>query len=144
MRDVANRLERLGCINRDIRLAVAKTGPNCDHLLTLRADFSFESSQLLNQLTGKLGENEQARLASRILNAFVSMQQMISSHQQKWSLAEIERNPDEYVADSRLVQASVINFLEESLDVVDDATIAASDTSRPFAEPAPIWLTATR
>ena len=125
MREVANRLERLGCINRDIREAAALAGPNCDQLLTLRADFSFESNQLLNQLTGKLVETDQARLASRILDAFVSMQQVISGHQKRWSLVEVERNPDGYIAGSRQVQDCVIHFLEEALDEVDDAAMAA-------------------
>ena len=125
MREVANRLERLGCINRDIRLAVATTGPPCDRLLTLMADFSFESNQLFNQLTGKLADTDQARLASRILDAFVSMQLMISGHQQKWSLVEVERNPDGYIAGSRQVQDCVIRFLGEALDEVDQGAMAA-------------------
>jgi hypothetical protein len=145
MRELANRLKRLGCINRDIRLAVAMTGPNCDQLLTLRADFSFESNQLLNQLTGKLVQTDQARLASRILDAFVSMQQVISSHQQKWSLAEVGRDPDGYIARSRQVQDCVIHFLEEALDQVDEAEMAARALqARHSPDAAPIRLIATQ
>jgi len=145
MREVANRLERLGCINRDIRLAVAMTGPPCDWLLTLRADFSFESNQLFNQLTGKLADTDQARLASRILDAFVSMQLMISGHQQKWSLVEVERNPDGYIAGSRQVQDCVIRFLEEALDEVDEAVMAARAVpAGQAADVAPIRLAGTR
>ena len=145
MREVANRLERLGCINRDIRLAAAMTGPNCDQLLTLRADFSFESSQLLNQLTGKLVQTEQARLASRILDAFVSMQQVISGHQQKWSLLEVERDPEGYIAGSRRVQDCVIRFLEEALDEVDEAeTAARALRERQSSDAVPIRLIATQ
>ena len=145
MREVANRLERLGCINRDIRLAAAMTGPNCDQLLTLRADFSFESNQLLNQLTGKLVQTTQARLASRILDSFVSMQQVISSHQKKWSLLEVERDPEGYIAGSRQVQDCVIRFLEEALDEVDEAEMAARALrARETTDTAPIRLIAAQ
>ena len=145
MHEVTSRLERMGCINHDIRLAAAMTGPSCDRLLALRADFSFEANQLLGQLTGKLLETEQARLASRILDAFVSMQKVILRHQQDWPFAEVERDPDGYVAGARQVQSAVIGFLEDALDEVDEAARAARGRqAEPAALPAPIRRTGSR
>ena len=147
MREVANRLEHMGCINRDIRLTAMLTGPACDRLIALRADFTFESNQLLNQLTAKLTGYEQARLASRILAAFVSMQQLLTGHQQSWTSAEVERDPDGYIAASLKVHAVVINFLEGALDAVEIAARPQGNDRpaiSPFAQAAPDRLTGTR
>ncbi len=144
MREIANRLEHLGCINRDIRLAIAMTGPHCDRLVTLRADFSFECSQLLNQLTARLATTEHARIASRILDAFVTMQQSLGQHQQQWTTDEIRREPEGYIAASFRVHTAVINFLEDALDGIENAVFAARGRrSAPsaFAGEADIRLT---
>ena len=120
MRDVANRLQHMGCINRDIRLAISLTGPHCDRLLSLRADFSFECGQLLNQLTGMLAAHEHGRAASRLLDAYVTMHRLITAHQQRWSISAIERDPDIYVASSQGMHAAVINFLDDALGIVEE------------------------
>jgi hypothetical protein len=146
MREVANRLERLSCINRDIRLAVTMLGPQCDRLLTLRADFGFECTQLLNQLTAKLAINEHAWVASRILDTFVSMQQMLTGHQARWSARNVEADPDGFIAASAEVHAKVINFLETALEAIDEVTIQAGrrrHDSKAIAHGEPVRLTGT-
>lgn len=142
MRDVVNRLEHMGCINRDIRLAVALTGPNCEQLLSLRADFSFECGQLLNQLTAELAEHQHARAASRLLDGYVAMHRLLTGHQQRWSQGKIARDQDGYVTSSHAVYAAVINFLEDSLSIVQ-AALAPTAPISAFAPVGAVRLTGT-
>jgi|GEM_PF-4183434 len=142
MREVANRLQHMGCINRDIKLAVSLTAPHCDRLLSLRADFSFECGQLLNQLTGKLSAYEHARAASRLLDAYVTMHRLITAHQQRWTMGEVARDPDGYIASSQGTHGAVINFLEDALGIVHDAA-TLSRSSPAFSAAPPVRLTGT-
>lgn len=147
MRELANRLQHMGCINRDIRLAISLASPYCDRLLSLRADFSFECGQLLNQLTGKLYTHEHARAASRLLDAYVAMHRLMNAHQQRWSSAEIGRDPDGYIASSQGMNAAIINFLEVAMGIVDDAAAPLrfeSSSASAFAPAPTVRLTGTR
>lgn len=116
MREVINRLEHLGFINRDIRLAIAVHSPTCDQLSTLRADFSYECSLLLNQLTAKLSSHEHARTAWQLIDLFVVMHRTLAAHQQRWTVREIKQAPESYLAEAQLIHSQIINFIEQGLD----------------------------
>ncbi len=143
MQDLTSRLEQLGSINQGILKAVKNEGPQCAELLVLRADFSFECNQLLNQLTASLNEHQHGRLASRLLGEFISMHQMLSLHQQKWPPFEIARDPESYLTRSQTINAAVIKFIETAIRSISEAFVAPTATS-PFAETAPVRLTGTR
>jgi len=142
MREVANRLEHMGWINRDLQLAVAITGPKSDRLCELRADFSFEGNQLLNQLTGMLAQLDHAQLASRLIREFVAMHQMLSQHQQHWSPSQIARDPEGFASKARQMNAAIINFIEGALEAIS-AAVSPKEPTSPFAPQPGVRLTRT-
>jgi hypothetical protein len=142
MRELANRLERMGCINRDIRLAVAMAGPQSPQLAGLRADFSFECNLLVNQLTAMLAVPTQAQLASRLLDQFVLMRRSTAAYQKRWTISESERDPDGFDASTHEVNVGALNFIEDAFEAVTAAPTSPR-ASYAFAPGSDLRLTGT-
>lgn len=144
MLELVERLERMGRINRDIRLATSNASPRCDRLVALRGDFNFECSQMLNRLTAHLACHVNARAISRIQDDILSMHQMLAQHQQRWSVFEIERDPASYAAQSKSVHVQVIHYLEQAhaalAAISDGPNPALGAPSDPFAPEARVRL----
>ena len=115
MFELVERLERMGQINRDIREAAATAVADSDRLVQLRADFNFECNELLNNLTGLMTEQDGTSLVSRMQDEVVSLHQVLSQFQQRWTIAEIKINPDGYFTGSSEVHTYILGYIENSL-----------------------------
>lgn len=115
MFDLVERLERMGQINRDIREAAATAVADSDRLVQLRADFNFECKELLNSLTGLMTDQDRTRLISRMQEEVISLHQILSQYQQRWTISDIRLDPDGYFTDSSQIHAYILGFIENSL-----------------------------
>jgi len=115
MFDLVERLERMGQINLDIREAAATAVADSDRLVQLRADFNFECKELLNSLTGLMTDQDRTRLISRMQEEVISLHQILSQYQQRWTISDIRLDPDGYFTDSSQIHAYILGFIENSL-----------------------------
>jgi len=115
MFELVERLERMGEINREIREAAATAIAGSDRLVQLRADFNFECNELLNSLTGLMTEQDRTSLVSRMQAEVVSLHQILSQFQQRWTIAQIKLDPDGYFGDSSQVHVYIVGYIQNSL-----------------------------
>ena len=126
MLELVESLQRLDTINRDIREQVDGTRRLPPRLLELRGEFNVNCGQFLQSLTGLTGAGTHARLLSRLQDDFLTMHRMLAEHQQRWTLAEISRDPDGYVASTQRVHGQVLAFVDNALQALAAALPASA------------------